>query len=91
MSSGFKDTEDYILRGGLWRLMVDLAWPAIVGMSFYALNTFVDVIFIGQLVGEQAVAGVSLAFPLASIPMGVAAMLGSGGGSLLSIAIGAGD
>jgi Na+-driven multidrug efflux pump len=71
--------------------MVDLAWPAIVGMSFYALNTFVDVIFIGQLVGEQAVAGVSLAFPLASIPMGVAAMLGSGGGSLLSIAIGAGD
>jgi len=54
--------------------MVDLAWPAIVGMSFYALNTFVDVIFIGQLVGEQAVAGVSLAFPLASIPMGVAAM-----------------
>jgi Na+-driven multidrug efflux pump len=71
--------------------MVDLAWPAIVGMSFYVLNTFVDVIFIGQLVGEQAVAGVSLAFPLASIPMGVAAMLGSGGGSLLSIAIGAGD
>lgn len=85
---GYASTEDYIRRGSLWRIMPDLTWPAILGMSFYALNTFVDAVFVGQLIGESAVAGVSLAFPLTNIAMGVAAMLGSGCGAILSLAIG---
>jgi putative MATE family efflux protein len=85
---GYSSTEDYIRHASLWRIMPDLTWPAILGMSFYALNTFVDAVFVGQLIGESAVAGVSLAFPLTNIAMGVAAMLGSGFGAVLSLSIG---
>lgn len=89
--SAYRSVEDEIRHGSLWRLFPALTWPAILGMSFYALNTFVDAVFVGQLVGESAVAGVSLAFPITNIAMGVAAMLGSGAGAVFSLSIGERD
>jgi len=71
--------------------MAKFSLPAIIAMSINSLNTFVDALFIGQYVGQDALAAVSLAFPLTMITNGLAAMIGVGGSSLLSIAIGAND
>ncbi|MFT6810038.1 MAG: putative MATE family efflux protein [Saprospiraceae bacterium] len=80
-----------ILTQSIWKLMAKFSLPAIIAMSINSLNTFVDALFIGQYVGQDALAAVSLAFPLTMITNGLAAMIGVGGSSLLSIAIGAGD
>ncbi len=85
------DSKNIILSENIWKVMVKLSWPAVVAMVLYGLNTVFDAIFVGKFVGEQALAGVSLAYPLSQITLGVGSLIGTGAGSALSIAIGAND
>ena len=80
-----------ILKGNLWRVMFDLSWPAVIAMVLYGLNTVFDAIFVGRFVGEIALAGVSIAYPLAQLSIGIGSLIGVGAGSALSIALGAED
>ncbi|MCG8515157.1 MAG: MATE family efflux transporter [Halanaerobiales bacterium] len=80
-----------ILTDNLWRVMFDLSWPAVIAMVLYGLNTVFDAIFVGRFVGEIALAGVSLAYPLSQLSLGVGSLIGVGAGSALSIALGAED
>ena len=80
-----------ILTDNIWSLMLRLSAPAIIGMSINGVNAFVDALFVGQFVGQNAVAAISLAFPLTMITNGFSAMIGVGASSVLSRAIGAGD
>ena len=92
MSDTIKERQkQFILTGGLWKVMVQLSWPAVVAMVFYGFNTVLDAIFVGQFVGDTAVAGVSLAYPLSQISTAFGSLIGVGAGSVLSIAIGARD
>ena len=80
-----------ILTENLWRLMVRMSFPAILAMSVNAVNTFVDGLFVGQYVGQNALAAISLVLPLTMITNGISALIGMGASSLLSIAIGSED
>jgi putative MATE family efflux protein len=80
-----------ILGNNLWKVMFTLSWPAVIAMVLYGLNTIFDAIFVGRYVGETALAGISLAYPLTQIPLGIGSLIGVGAGSALSIAIGAND
>ncbi len=80
-----------ILTERIWKLMAKFSLPAIIAMSINSVNTFVDALFIGQYVGQDALAAVSLAFPLTMITNGLSAMIGVGSSSLLSRAIGANE
>lgn len=91
MSSTNLSLRDEIRTENMWRLMAKLTPVAVLAMSINSINTFVDALFIGQFLGEKALAAVSLAFPLAFLTNSFAAMLGVGGSSILSIAIGAKD
>ena len=81
--------REEILSRDMWGLMAKLTPVSVLAMSINSLNTFIDGLYIGQFLGESALAAVSLAFPLTFITNSFAAMLGVGGSSLLSIAIGA--
>jgi putative MATE family efflux protein len=83
--------KEMILNENLWKVMFQLSWPAVIAMILYGLNTVADVIFVGRFVGEMALAGVSLAYPLTQITLGLGSLVGVGAGSALSIAIGAND
>ena len=83
--------KQMILNDNIWRVMLRLSWPAIIAMVLYGLNSVFDAIFVGQYAGETALAGVSLAYPLAQITLGIGSLIGVGAGSALSIAIGAND
>ncbi len=74
-----------------WRLVLRLAIPGILGMLTVGLKNFVDAIFVGQLVGETALAAVALTFPLGILWTSIAGLIGIGSGSLLSRSIGSGD
>lgn len=80
-----------ILQGKMWRLFWTLSLPAVIGFSINGLNAFVDAFFVGQYLGQDALAAISLAFPLTFITNGFSAMVGVGASSLLSIAIGSED
>ncbi|NMG20296.1 MATE family efflux transporter [Brasilonema bromeliae SPC951] len=80
-----------ILQGNLVKLMFKLSIPGILGMLLLGLNIFVDALFAGQLIGETAVAGISLALPLTNILTGFAMLVGVGSASVLSRAIGSFD
>lgn len=92
MSDTIKEKQkQFILTGELWKVMTQLSWPAVVAMVFYGFNTVLDAIFVGQFVGDTAVAGVSLAYPLSQISTAFGSLIGVGAGSVLSIAIGSKD
>lgn len=80
-----------ILNDNMWSVTFKLAWPAVIAMVLYGLNTVFDAFFVGRYVGETALAGVSLAYPLTQITLGLGSLVGVGAGSALSIAIGEGD
>lgn len=73
------------------RLMVSLSLPAIVGMVVVGLYTFVDAIYVGQLVGATAMGAVAVAYPFTFVNSGLSALIGMGSASVLSRAIGAND
>ncbi len=81
---------DEILQGNLIQLMLKLSIPGIVGMLLIGLNPFLDALFAGRLIGENALAAISLALPLTTIVVGCALLVGIGSASVLSRAIGAG-
>lgn len=83
--------KKFILTEGLWRVMIQLSWPAVVAMVLYGFNAVLDAIFVGQFVNDTALAGVSLAYPLSQISTAFGSLIGVGAGSVLSIAIGAKD
>ena len=83
--------KNMILEENIWKVMINLSWPAVIAMVLYGLNTVFDAIFVGRYVGETALAGVSLAYPLSQLSLGFGSLVGVGAGSVLSIALGAND
>lgn len=71
----------------LWRLSI----PATLGMIVMATYNLVDAIFIGRGVGTLGLAGLAICFPVQMIVMSVGQLIGMGGASIISRALGAGD
>ncbi len=86
-----QNVSDRILSDTISNLMWKLSLPAIIGMSVNGINAFVDALFVGQFIGQEALAAISLAFPLTMITNAFTAMIGIGSASLLSRALGADD
>lgn len=80
-----------ILTGHPWRVMWHMSWPAVLVMMLFGLNSVLDAVYIGQLIGEQALAGAVLAYPITQLTLGLGSLAGIGGGVALSIAIGRND
>lgn len=83
--------QTLILEGNLWNMMWTLSWPAIIAMVLYGLNVFIDGIFVGRFLGETALAGITLVYPITQVLNGVGTLVGVGAGSYLSILIGKKD
>lgn len=82
---------DLILTGHPWKVMWAMSWPAVTVMMLFGLNAVMDAVFIGQMLGEQALAGTVLAYPITQLTLGLGSLAGIGGGVALSIAIGRGE
>lgn len=91
VANGKEKQKMLILNENLWKVMFQLSWPAIIAMVLYGLNAVVAAVFVGRYVGETALAGVSEAYPLTQISLGLGSLIGVGAGAVLSIAIGRQD
>ena len=85
------DVRKKLLTENPWRLMINLSIPAILGQFIVGLYAFVDSIYVGQMVGTDAMSAVSAASPFVLFNNAVAVLIGIGSGSVLSRAIGKKD
>ncbi len=83
--------RDDILTQPMGRLFMRMAIPAIIGTVVMGLYNFVDAIFLGQFIGPTAVGAVGLLFTLVIMNQGILALMGSGSGAVLSVAMGQQD
>ncbi|WP_445474314.1 MATE family efflux transporter [Methanococcoides methylutens] len=76
------------------KVLFKLSLPATIGMMVQALYSLVDTIFVGRALGAesvQGIAGITIAFPIQMIIMGVALTIGIGSASIISRSLGAKD
>ena len=64
--------------------------PTLLGMMLMSVNIVIDGVFVGNGVGPVALAGVNIATPVFSIIISIALLIGIGGGTLYSMAMGEG-
>ena len=83
--------KQLILNAGMWQVMWKLSLPAVLAMVLFGLNAFLDAVFVGQLVNANALAALSLSYPLSQITFGLGSLVGIGAGTALSIALGANE
>ncbi len=85
------EEREALLTKSPTKLMFELCTPAIIGMMVIGLYSFMDGVFAGQLIGEKAMAAISIAYPLTFLNSGIATLVGIGSASVLSRAIGQQD
>lgn len=72
-------------------LLAQYSIPAVIAMLVNAIYNVVDRIFIGQYAGENALAGLTIAFPIMLLIFAFASLVGAGGASLIAIRFGEKD
>jgi len=73
------------------RLLFKLTIPMFFGMLVQNIYNVVDMIFVGNYVGSDGIAALSIVFPIQMLTTGVGNMVGIGGGSLVSRLLGGSD
>lgn len=73
------------------QLLARFAWPSIVSLVAGSMYTVVDRAFVGQFVGTEALSAATVVFPLAIAVFAVAAAIGGGTSTLVSLALGKKD
>ncbi len=85
------DAKDNLLYGNVFKTMLSLSVPAILGMVVIGLYNFMDAVFVGRMVGPEAMTAVKVSYPFTLLNTGVATLIGTGSASVLSRAIGQND
>jgi len=92
LNNNIRDERQRMLANeSIGKLLLKLSLPAGIGMFVMALYNVVDTIFIGQVVGPLGIAGLTIIFPFQMVVMGLGMIVGIGGASVISRALGATD
>jgi putative MATE family efflux protein len=85
-----KDREKRLANENVLKLLISFSIPAIIGMLVNALYNIVDRIYIGKMegVGQYAITGVGLNFPIMTVVMAFAMLAGIGAAATISIRLG---
>jgi len=67
------------------KLLMKFSIPAIIGMLVNALYNLVDRVYIGNGVGSQGIAGITIAFPVMLVMMAFSMLIGMGANLLVSL------
>lgn len=77
-----------ISNGDIGKLLWEFSLPAIIGVLVNALYNIIARIFVGRGIGSVAIAATTVAFPIMTINMAVAMLIGVGATALISIRLG---
>ncbi|MBR3642961.1 MAG: MATE family efflux transporter [Parasporobacterium sp.] len=85
------NARENLVSGNIVKTMLSLSVPAILGMVVIGLYNFMDAVFVGRLVGPEAMTAVKVSYPFTLLNSGIATLIGTGSASVLSRAIGKKD
>ncbi len=85
------NARENLVSGDIVKTMLSLSVPAILGMVVIGLYNFMDAVFVGRLVGPEAMTAVKVSYPFTLLNSGIATLIGTGSASVLSRAIGKKD
>ncbi len=85
-----KDKE-YLGTENITKLIIKMGAPMFFGILAFSLYNVVDALFLGQAVGPNAIAALTIAFPVQMILGALAQGTGTGAGSIVARALGAKD
>ncbi len=85
-----KRSQDKLRTAPISKLIVSLAVPAIIAQVINALYNIVDRIYISRIpqIGDMAIAGVGVCFPILILISAFAQLIGVGGSTLAAIELG---
>lgn len=75
----------------LLKLFIKFTIPSIIGMVFLGIQGIIDGLFVGNVIGENALASVNLVQPYMQIIMAYALVIGVGAQSVIGINLGKGE
>lgn len=84
-------TDEEMRSGNLGNLFWRFAFPSVVGVLIAGIQGVIDGFFIGNIIGSQGLAGVTLAYPPIMAIIGVGVMIGTGSASLAALELGKGN
>ncbi len=82
------DRSAQLEQGRIGPLLLRFSAPAIVGMMAQAFYNLIDALFVGRAMGDDAIAGISVAFPFMLIVLAFGMLIGFGAAAQVSIRIG---
>ncbi len=85
------NAREKLVSGNIVKTMLSLSIPAILGMVVIGLYNFMDAVFVGRMVGPEAMTAVKVSYPFTLLNSGVSTLIGTGSASVLSRAIGKKD
>ena len=80
-----------ILSENLRVLLFKFSIPTVTGMVIIALYNFVDTIFVGNVIGPNAIAGLTIILPVIILIVAIGLLTGVGAASIVSRSLGKGD
>ena len=84
-------TETKLAKDNIGSLIARYSIPASIAFVFFSIQSIIDGIIVGNYLGADAVASVSLILPAYTLPSSIALMLGIGAQAQMSIAMGEQD
>lgn len=83
---------EMVFSGGVTlKKFIKFVWPSVLMMVIIGLYYGMDSVFVSNLVGEEALAALGLAYPIQGIMWGFAIMLASGSSAIVAMKMGEGD
>lgn len=77
--------------GNILNLFWKFTFPAVVGFVIASIQGIIDGFFIGNVLGSQGLAGITLAFPPYVVINGIGVLIGIGASSLIALELGKGN
>jgi putative MATE family efflux protein len=88
-----EEKSDFLGTEDVKKLLFKLSLPGIIAMLVQALYNVVDTFFVAKAYGPEesilAIGGLTVAFPIQMIMIGISVMLGAGSASIISRSLGA--
>jgi putative MATE family efflux protein len=86
------EKSEFLGKDNIRKLLFKLSAPVVIGLLVQALYNVIDTFYVGLAYGAdsvQAIGGLSIAFPVQMIIIAFGIVLGTGGSSIISRALGA--
>lgn len=83
--------DEEMRSGNISNLFRKFVFPAVIGIVIAGIQGIIDGFFIGNVIGSQGLAGITLAYPPYVVIIGIGVLIGIGSSSLTALELGKGN